>query len=80
MLMSLLGLGTGMMLANFHTCGIVLSLSAALYMFVRYFNPSVRYSVNEPFVECTCDVFWVHVCVVFECYGVVVLLCWSFVC
>ena len=23
---------------------------------------------------------WVHVCVVFECYGVVVLLCWSFVC
>ena len=32
------------------------------------------------FVECICDVFWVHVCVVFECYGVVVLLCWAFVC
>ena len=41
MLMSLLGLGTGMMLANFHTCGILLSLSAALYMFVRYFSPSL---------------------------------------
>ena len=40
MLMSLLGLGTGMMLANFHTCGILL-LSAALYMFVRYFSPSL---------------------------------------
>ena len=41
MLMSLLGLGTGMMLANFHTCGILLSLSAALYMFVRYFSPNL---------------------------------------
>ena len=41
MLMSLLGLATGMMLANFHTCGILLSLSAALYMFVRYFSPSL---------------------------------------
>ena len=41
MLMSLLGLGTGMMLANFHTCGILLSLIAALYMFVRYFSPSL---------------------------------------
>ena len=39
MLMSLLGLGTGMMLANFHTCGILLSV--ALYMFVRYFSPSL---------------------------------------
>ena len=39
----------------------------------------VRYSVNELFVECICDAFWVQVCVVFECYGVVVLLCWSFV-
>ena len=38
---SLLGLGTGMMLANFHTCGILLSLSAALYMFVGYFSPSL---------------------------------------
>ena len=41
MLMSLLGLGIGMMLANFHTCGILLSFSAALYMFVRYFSPSL---------------------------------------
>ena len=41
MLMSFLGLGTGMMLAHFHTCGILLSLSAALYMFVRYFSPSL---------------------------------------
>ena len=41
MLMPLLGLGTGMMLANFHTCGILLSLSSALYMFVRYFSPSL---------------------------------------
>ena len=36
MLMSLLGLGIGMMLANFQTGGILLSLIAALYMFVRY--------------------------------------------
>ena len=41
MFMSLLGLGIGMMLANFHTWGILLSLSAALYMFVRYFSPSL---------------------------------------
>ena len=30
-----------MMFAIFHTCGILLSLSAALYMFVRYFSPSL---------------------------------------
>ena len=41
MLMSLLSFGTGMMLANFHTCDNLLSLSAALYMFVRYFSPSL---------------------------------------
>ena len=41
MLMFLLGLGTGMMLANFHTCSILLSLSSAVYMFVRYFSPSL---------------------------------------
>ena len=29
------------MLANFHTCVILLSLSAALYMFVRYFSSSL---------------------------------------
>ena len=40
----------------------------------------VRNGVNELFVECTCNVFWVSVCVVFECYGVVVLLYWSCVC
>ena len=38
MLMSLLGLGTGMMLANFHTCGILLSLSAALYIIIIIYN------------------------------------------
>ena len=32
------------------------------------------------FVEGPCDVFMVTVCVVFECSGIVVLLCWSFVC
>ena len=38
MLMSLLGLGIGMILANFQTWGI-LSLIAALHMFVRYCSP-----------------------------------------
>ena len=42
MLMYLLGLGTGMMLTNLHACGILLSLSAALYMFVRYFSPRLQ--------------------------------------
>ena len=40
-LMSLLGLGIGMMLVNFHICVILLLLSAAWYMFVRYFSPSL---------------------------------------
>ena len=40
----------------------------------------VRNSVDELFVEGTWNVFGVNVCVVFECYGVVVLLWWSFVC
>ena len=40
----------------------------------------VRNGVDELFVECTCDVFGVDVCVVFESYLVVVLLWWSFVC
>ena len=39
----------------------------------------VRNSVDELFVEGTCNVFGVDVCVVLECYGVVVLLWWSFV-
>ena len=38
-MMSFLGLETGMMLANFHTCSILLTLTAALYMFGRYFSP-----------------------------------------
>ena len=37
----------------------------------------VRNGVNELFVEGTCNGFGVNVCIVFECYGVVVLLCWS---
>ena len=56
MLMSLLGLNfllnfsvnknssyekKGTMLANFHTYGSLLLVSAALYMFVRYFSPSL---------------------------------------
>ena len=40
----------------------------------------MRNSVDELFVECTCYVFRVDVCVVFESYLVVVLLWWSFVC
>ena len=39
--MSLLGLGIGIMLANFYTYAILLFLSAALYMLVRYFSPSL---------------------------------------
>ena len=39
----------------------------------------VKNSVDELFVEGTCNVFGAYVCVVLECYGVVVLLWWSFV-
>ena len=39
----------------------------------------MRNSVDELFVEGTCNVFGVDVCVVLECYEVVVLLWWSFV-
>ena len=39
----------------------------------------MRNSVDELFVEGTCNVFGVDVCVVLECYGVIVLLWWSFV-
>ena len=39
----------------------------------------VRNSVDELFVEGTCNVFGVDVCVVLESYGVVVLLWWAFV-
>ena len=49
---------------NFSVCGVGL----------------VRNSVDELFVEGTGNVFgFVDVCVVFESYGVVVLLWWSFV-
>ena len=48
-------------LSNFSVCGVGL----------------VRNSVDELFVEGTCNVFGVDVCVVFESYGVVVLLWWS---
>ena len=33
----------------------------------------MRNRVDELLVEGTCNVFWVDVCVVLECYGVVVL-------
>ena len=49
--------------SNFSVCGVGL----------------VRNNVDELFVEGTCNVFGVDVCVVFESYGVVVLLWWSFV-
>ena len=39
----------------------------------------MRNSVDELFVEDTCNVFGVDVCVVLESHGVVVLLWWSFV-
>ena len=35
----------------------------------------MRNSVDELFVDGTCNVFGVNVRVVLECYGVVVLLC-----
>ena len=37
--MSLLGFGMGTMLGNFHMCGIMLLLSAALNMLVRNTSP-----------------------------------------
>ena len=59
-------------------CDVYLSIGLVIFLFVVL--DFVRYSVNELFVEGTCDVFMVTDCVVFECYGVVVLLCLSFVC
>ena len=47
--------------SNFSVCGVGL----------------VRNSADELFAEGTCNVFGVDVCVVPECYGVVVLLWWS---
>ena len=47
--------------SNFPVCGVGL----------------VRNSVDELFVEGTCNVFGVYVCVFLESYGVVVLLWWS---
>ena len=49
--------------SNFPVCGVGL----------------VWNSVDELFVESTCNVFGVDVCVVLEFYGVVVLLWWQFV-
>ena len=49
--------------SNFSVCGVGL----------------VRNSVDELFVEGTCNVFGVDVCVVFESYGVVALLWWSLI-
>ena len=49
--------------SNFSVCGVGL----------------MRNIVDELFVEGTCNVFGVDVCVVFESYEVVVLLWWSFV-
>ncbi len=37
--MSLFGLGIGIMLANFHMCGIMFLLRAAVYMLVRKVSP-----------------------------------------
>ena len=37
--MSLLGFGTGTMLANFHMCGIILVLKAVFSMLVRNASP-----------------------------------------
>ena len=39
----------------------------------------MRNSVDELFVGGTCNVFGADVCVVLECFGVVVLLWWLFV-
>ena len=36
---SLFGLGIGIMLANFHTCGIMFLLRAVVYMLVRKVSP-----------------------------------------
>ena len=37
--MSLFGLGIGIMLANFHMCGIMFLLRAVVYMLVRKLSP-----------------------------------------
>ena len=66
------------------TCSVVIficvgfRLSTFLVIFL-FVVSLVRNSVDELFVEGTCNVFGVDVCVVFESYGVVVLLWWSFV-
>ena len=76
-------------LAAFDCCLDLLGCDVYLsWMYSEYFPCyfpvcSVRFCLNcvhELYVEGTCNVFGVNVCVVFECYGVGVLLCWSFVC
>ena len=56
------------------TCSVVMIIcvGSSLRIFPRGFSVCgaglVRNSVDELFVECTCDVFRVDVCVVFESY------------
>ena len=51
---------------------MIICVGCSLPYFPRGFSVCgaglVRNSVDELFVECTCDVFWVDVCVVFESY------------
>ena len=81
MFMSLLGLGIGMMLASFQTWGI-LSLIAALYMFVRYCSPFLpmflRCLMLSGPVELLFLLFLIAACncsvVMFICVGLSVLV------
>ena len=56
------------------TCSVVMIIcvGCSLRTFLGGFSVCgaglVRNSADELFVECTCDVFWVDVCVVFESY------------
>ena len=65
------------------TCSVVMLICVgyrlSTFLVIFLFVVLVRNSVDELFVEGTCNVFGVDVCVVLECYGVVVLLWWSFV-
>ena len=67
------------------TCSVVMficvgcRLSTFLVIFLVCGVGLVRNSVDELFVEGTCNVFGVYGCVVLECYRVVILLWWSFV-
>ena len=73
----------GVVLAGFDCCLDLLSSDVDL-SWMEYFPSNfpvcgvsfVRNSVDELFVEDTCYVFGVNVCVVFECYDGVVVLLW----